>query len=148
MYNRILSMLLVVVLLASFGCPQTRWGQERFEDLLKEGTWTVSSYVWDDGGNSEKDITDRFEGYQLTFRPDGTLEVAGPVNAEGRWSATSDELRIDISHVAGGPFHLLASLWFFHALHSNQNEIRLTTDEISYGFIVVRMPMSMSLSRL
>jgi len=148
MHSRIPVVLLALPLVAAFGCGQASWDEGRLEDVLAQGTWTVSSYIWADGKNYEEDIADRFRGYQLTFKPDGTLEVAGPINNEGRWNATSDELRIDISQVAGGPFHLLASLWFFHGLDSNQNEIRLTTGEIRDGFTVVKIPMEMSLSRL
>jgi hypothetical protein len=146
--QKVLIVFPVLIYISFIGCSQPSWDQNRLEDTLTQGIWTVSSYIRGEGGGREEDITDDFEGYQLSFIKDGTLEVVGPLAAKGRWSASSDELRIDIDYVVGGPFHLLASLWFFYGRASSQDKITLFADEISYRYVVVRIPVTMRLARL
>lgn len=107
--------------------------QTNIENNLESGTWRITKFI--DSGNDE---TAHFNGYNFTFKADGTLLASNGINTyNGTWSITDsnsnddsqDDLDFNINFNLTNDFEDLNDDWDF----ISQNETKIELNDVSGG---------------
>src|SRR5689334_1789380 len=92
MKQKIQSILMIAVVMASVSCTKSNDIVSGAGQVVTSGNWRVTLFT--DSGNDE---TIDFTGYSFTFSDGGSLTaVKSGVSTTGTWSTSSNKLNIDL----------------------------------------------------